>query len=92
MPNKRVRLTISGRVQGVGFRANTRRQANQLNLTGWVRNLANGDVEVVAEGEETTITRFIGWAKQGPRLARVADFQKNFEDYKGEFDSFSIRY
>lgn len=92
MAKKRVRLTVSGRVQGVGFRANTRRRANQLNLTGWVRNLANGDVEIVAEGEETKIDKFMSWAKQGPRLAKVTDFKSNFENYKGEFDSFSIRY
>lgn len=92
MAKERVHLTISGRVQGVGFRASTRRQANRYGLTGWVRNLANGDVEAVVEGNEDDLKELISWARSGPRLARVNDLEANWKDHTGEFDSFSVRY
>ena len=89
---KRVKLLISGRVQGVGFRASTRSRARKLGLKGWVRNLRNGKVKAVAEGEKEDLEKFIEWAKEGPFTAKVTDIEVNFEEYKGDFNNFSIEY
>lgn len=92
MAKQRAHLNITGKVQGVGFRANTRREARKLSLTGWVRNLSDGSVEVVAEGEKKDIDGLISWAKQGPRLANVKNVEIDREEYRGKFDVFSVRY
>lgn len=92
MAKQRTHLNITGKVQGVGFRANTRREARKLGLTGWVRNLSDGSVEVVAEGEKKDIDSLFSWAKQGPRLANVKNVEIDREEYRGEFDVFSVRY
>jgi acylphosphatase len=63
---------VSGRVQAVGFRAATSAEAQRLGLTGWVRNLSNGDVEVLACGELEALTAFERWLGRGPRGARVS--------------------
>ncbi|MFV0283827.1 MAG: acylphosphatase [Castellaniella sp.] len=62
---------VEGRVQGVGFRAATVRQAHLLKLGGWVRNLADGRVEVLIQGEHTAIDQMLSWLLQGPPAARV---------------------
>ncbi len=64
---------ISGKVQGVWFRASTKEQADQLGITGFVRNLSDGRVEVVASGEKEKISQLFEWLKQGPELAQVTD-------------------
>lgn len=92
MAKQRAHLNITGKVQGVGFRANTRSEARKLGLTGWVRNLSDGSVEVVAEGEKKDIDSLISWAKEGPRLANVKNVEIDREEYRGEFDVFSVRY
>lgn len=66
-------FTIKGRVQGVFFRDSTRRVAQSLGITGHAINLPNGDVEVVAYGEESAIDQLAGWLKDGPRMAQVSD-------------------
>jgi len=68
---KAVRFTVSGRVQGVGFRHAARRKAGQLGLSGWVANLPNGDVEAVARGDAARLHQFQAWLRVGPRYARV---------------------
>jgi len=68
---KRIHATVSGRVQGVYYRASTQEKATSLGLTGWVRNLANGDVEFEAEGPDSTVDALIEWANQGPPMASV---------------------
>jgi len=83
-------LLISGYVQGVFFRANTREIAKSLSLSGWVRNLRDGRVEVYAEGEEEGLQRLIEWAKKGPRGARVSDVKIEYKDFTGEFEGFVI--
>jgi acylphosphatase len=70
---KRVNLTIRGHVQGVFFRASTRQQAQRLGLTGFVRNLNDGSVNAIAEGELENIDLFISWCKLGPSAARVKE-------------------
>lgn len=64
---------VSGKVQGVWFRASTREQALRLNITGWARNLPDGRVEVLACGEKEKIAELYEWLKHGPQLAKVTD-------------------
>lgn len=66
-----IRLRISGRVQGVGFRDALRSEAVRLGLTGWVRNLAGGGVEALAQGDPAAVAALLGWARRGPAAARV---------------------
>jgi acylphosphatase len=89
---KRVRLLISGLVQGVFFRDNTKRKAKELGLFGFVRNLIDGRVEAVFEGEKEKIEKMIEWAKEGPSLAKVEKIEIEWQEYQGEFDDFEIRY
>jgi acylphosphatase len=67
----RAHILVQGRVQGVGFRQFTCRVAVELGLTGWVRNLPDGRVEIVAEGEDLPLTSFMSLIRQGPPLSRV---------------------
>ncbi len=67
----RRRVLVSGRVQGVWFRESCRQEADALGLAGWVRNRADGAVEIEAEGDETSVDRLVAWARTGPRRARV---------------------
>jgi acylphosphatase len=89
---KRAHLFISGRVQGVFFRSNTRKKALELGLGGWVRNLNDGRVEAVFEGEESSIEKVIGWCHQGPSYASVDEVEVYWEEFRDEFQIFSIRY
>lgn len=91
-PTRRVRLLVSGRVQGVFFRARTREEAQRLAIAGWVRNLPDGRVEVLAEGESRAITSLIAWCRQGPRFADVSEVEVIEEPPGNEFSSFEIRY
>jgi acylphosphatase len=91
MDVKRVHLIVLGRVQGVSFRAYTERTAVGLGLTGWVRNLPSGEVEIIAEGSAADIDRLVEWAQRGPTLARVDKIDVHFEPPTGEFPSFSVR-
>ena len=72
---KRVRVTISGRVQGVGFRYFTQREGERLGLVGWVKNLPNGGVEMEAEGDEAQVDAFVEAMRRGPPASRVLDCQ-----------------
>ncbi len=88
----RLHAFISGRVQGVAFRFFAQHVANMLGVTGWVRNLHDGRVEVVAEGNREILEQFLEELKRGPRLARVEEVEVSWEDYKGEFVDFTIRF
>jgi acylphosphatase len=96
MPNQeeskqtRAHVFISGRVQGVNFRWNTQRQAHRLELTGWVRNLWDGRVEAVFEGEESAVQQAVSWCHEGEPPARVEDVEVEYEEATGEFDDFRI--
>ena len=89
---KRAHLYISGRVQGVFYRAHMRDEARRRGLTGWVKNLPDGRVEAVVEGEEEKIQELIDWAHLGPPAARVDDVEVHWEEPREEFDDFEIRY
>nr|3TNV_A Chain A, Acylphosphatase [Pyrococcus horikoshii OT3] len=80
----RVHYKIYGRVQGVGFRWSTQREGRKLGLNGWVRNLPDGSVEGVLEGDEERVEAMIGWLHQGPPLARVTRVEVKWEQPKGE--------
>ena len=85
--------TVYGRVQGVLFRYFVRNEATELDLTGYVRNLASGDaVEVQAEGERRQLNKLLGQLKVGPPGARVERVEVKWADYSGQFSDFSIRY
>lgn len=88
----RAHVFISGRVQGVFFRANTKRVADELGVKGWVRNLPDGRVEAVFEGEEDAVKKIVEWCHRGPPAARVDRVEVKYEEYKGEFEDFTIRY
>jgi acylphosphatase len=88
----RVHLLITGRVQGVWFRANTKKKAQALDLKGWVKNLPNGSVEAVFEGEKEKVDQIIQWCKKGPSFARVDDVQIQWETPVGDFSTFTITY
>lgn len=88
----RAHCFISGRVQGVFYRAYTRDKARQLGLRGWVKNLGDGRVEAVFEGDEDKVKEMIEWCWEGPPYAKVEDVEVHWEGYKGEFDSFETRY
>ena len=66
---------MTGRVQGVFFRISTKKEADRLNISGWVRNTANGHVEGLASGDEETLQDFCDWLRQGPQLARVDELE-----------------
>ena len=70
---RRIRLIIRGRVQGVWYRGSAQEIARELGLTGWVRNLKDGSVELVAEGEVSALDALKEWCREGPPLARVHD-------------------
>jgi len=88
----RAHLYISGRVQGVFFRDSVQRLARKLKVVGWVRNLPDGRVEAVFEGDEENVKRMIEFCKRGPPAARVDDVKVIWEKPSGEFDDFEIRW
>ena len=90
--HRRVRILVTGRVQGVFFRQTLKVMAKRNNILGWVRNLKDGRVEAVLEGSEEGLDRVIEWAHAGPANARVDDVDIRNEEPLGEFDSFDVRY
>ncbi len=89
---KRAHVYVSGRVQGVFFRATTRKEAQKRGVTGWVKNLRDGRVEAVFEGEEEKIKEMIKFCYEGSRAANVKDVEVNWKEYQNEFSEFKIRY
>lgn len=87
----RAHVIVSGLVQGVRFRVNTQKEARKLKITGWVRNLFSGKVEIVAEGPEAAVQAFISWTKEGPRFAKVNNVAVSIAEPTGEFEDFEIR-
>jgi acylphosphatase len=87
----RLHVYVSGRVQGVGFRYFVLDHAQRLNLTGWVRNLWNGGVELIAEGEQAQLEQLLAVIKRGPAGARVNKIEPRWSAFAGEFGGFHIR-
>ncbi|MFC1942818.1 acylphosphatase [Chloroflexota bacterium] len=87
-----LQATVTGRVQGVYFRAFVAETALKLSLTGYVRNLPDGSVEVRAEGEKQQLERLFGYLKSGPPHARVENVETGWQGYTGDYSGFTIRY
>ncbi len=87
----RARLIVRGRVQGVFFRASTCEQARRCHVCGWVRNLADGGVEIVAEGDRHSVQELIAWCHRGPAGAYVTQVEVTEEPHTGAFHTFDIR-
>jgi acylphosphatase len=85
-----LRIVVHGRVQGVFFRRATAEQARELGLRGRVKNMAGGDVEIVAEGPRGELKILAAWALKGPRLAHVTGVEEEWSDYRGEEGAFAI--
>lgn len=88
---KRYHLLVSGHVQGVGYRVSAREKARELGLTGWVRNCADGRVEMLIEGPVSTLDQMLEWAGRGPRFANVTDIDVTEQTANGDLTDFAIR-
>ncbi|MDD3718601.1 MAG: acylphosphatase [Actinomycetota bacterium] len=88
----RVRVIVSGRVQGVYYRAYAVDEARELGLTGWVKNIPGGRVEAVFEGEEEAVRRMVDWCWKGSPSSRVESVEVFREEATGEYSSFTVAY
>ncbi len=88
----RAHVQIRGWVQGVAFRYKTKGAACENDVTGWVRNKGDGSVEAVFEGNKKKVESVLKWCEKGPTMAVVKDVIVQWEDYKGEFSGFDIRF
>jgi acylphosphatase len=87
----RAHVFVSGSVQGVFFRQETRTRARSLGLSGWVKNLPDGRVEAVFEGQEDVVEQMVNWCRNGPRWAEVVDVEVSREAPEG-LDGFEVRF
>jgi acylphosphatase len=88
----RAHVFVSGRVQGVFFRSETRREARRYAVTGWARNLPDGRVEAVFEGEKKDVERLIEFCRKGPIGAGVTKTEVSLEPYAGDFEDFRVEW
>ena len=92
MSKQRIRIFVTGKVQGVFFRQALKVMAKKNNVFGWVKNLKDGRVEAVLEGEDEKVSRLIEWSHGGPANARVEDVEIINEKFTGEFTKFDVLY
>ena len=92
MAAKRIHAIVKGKVQGVFYREFTRREAEALGVTGFARNLKDGNVEIIAEGDERKLKEFEKKFRKGPLMAFITDVDMKEEPATGEFEGFDIRY
>ncbi|MFQ5782891.1 MAG: acylphosphatase [Nitrosopumilus sp.] len=92
MSDQRIRIFVTGKVQGVFFRQALKVMAKKNNVFGWVKNLKDGRVEAVLEGDEEKVARLIEWSHGGPANARVEDVEICNEKFTGEFSKFDVVY
>ena len=90
MKNARVHMIVEGRVQGVWFRESTRIKATELDIRGWVKNRSDGSVEIIAEGLEADVRKFVDWCHDGPSHATVNEVKETPQKFGNEYDSFNI--
>jgi len=88
----RANAIISGRVQGVFFRMETKQAADRFGVSGWVRNLKDGTVEALFEGDRDRVEAVIDWCRQGPPHAAVTDVAVTWDEFSGEFSGFNIAF
>ena len=87
----RAHIVVSGRVQGVFFRAGALQKARELGVTGWIHNTIDGKVESICEGEKELVDQFVQWCREGTQFASVESCEATYGEYQGEFDDFEIR-
>jgi acylphosphatase len=92
MAKVRAHIFISGRVQGVFFRAYTQEAARARNIRGWVMNTRDRRVEAVLEGEKEQVEDMIKWCHQGSPMSQVSGVEVDWQEYTGEFQDFGVRY
>ncbi len=92
MQNQRIRIIVTGKVQGIFFRQALKVMAKKNNVFGWVKNLKDGRVEAVLEGDEEKVSRLVEWAHGGPANARVEDVEILNEKFSSEFSKFDVVY
>ena len=92
MSKQRIRLFVTGKVQGVFFRQTLKVMAKKNDVFGWVKNLEDGRVEAVLEGDEDKVSRLVEWAHGGPANARVDDVNIHNEKFASEFSTFDVLY
>ena len=92
MSRKRIRIIVTGKVQGVFFRQALKVMAKKNNVFGWVKNLKDGRVEAVLEGAEEKVSRLVEWSHGGPANARVEDIEIHNEKFSGKFSKFDVLY
>ncbi|HJJ22607.1 MAG TPA: acylphosphatase [Nitrosopumilus sp.] len=92
MSNQRIRIFVTGKVQGVFFRQALKVMAKKNDVFGWVKNLKDGRVEAVLEGNEEKVSRLVEWSHGGPANARVEDIEICNEKFTGEFSKFDVLY
>ena len=92
MSDRRIRILVTGKVQGVFFRQALKVKAKRYGVVGWVKNLKDGRVEAVLEGDEVKIARVVEWAHGGPANARVEDVEIHNETFTGGFSKFDVLY
>jgi len=90
--NVRARVIIIGRVQGVFFRAETKRAADRIGVSGWVRNLSDGTVEAVFEGAQPLVDQAIAWCRIGSPMSQVSDVAVDWQEFRGSSDRFEVKY
>jgi acylphosphatase len=88
----RARVIVSGRVQGVFFRLETKAVADAQGVSGWVKNNVDGTVEAVFEGDEPSVVNVVEWCRHGPPPARVSNLDVVWEGYVGKYRGFAVRY
>jgi acylphosphatase len=89
--NERARVRVSGRVQGVFFRDSTREKAQELGLSGYVKNNPDGDVEALFEGPKEAVEEMVRWCGQGPPHASVENVEANYEQARDDLKGFEVR-
>ena len=92
MSKQRIRIFVTGRVQGVFFRQTLKAKAKQNDVYGWVKNLNDGRVEAILEGDTDNVTQLIEWTHGGPANAIVEDVEIQNEKFTGEFSKFEVTY
>ncbi len=92
MVKQRIRIFVTGKVQGVFFRQALTVMAKKNNVFGWVKNLNDGKVETILEGEDVDVSAIVEWCHAGPANARVEDIEIKNEKFKGEFSKFDVLY
>ena len=92
MENKSVHILVTGKVQGVFFRQATKVIAIKNHVTGWVKNLESGQVEILLEGEDQNVNSIVEWCHNGPANSRVDEIKIEQQKFSGQYSNFEVRY